>query len=231
MRSIYANRIVSFLLSHQLAVVNVAFCSAGAGMIIFSLQVLGHSVPRVLIFLVYACSIVAFITFCTTIILLKPKPQVLATIKIEQLSNALPAIRGVYGMALRQQLNHFMGKCLHHHQMNDGLDGEFYISALLHKAGDKSAIGLALTTVSRTTAINGIEPLEFYLHRAKSKRVVWERTHGALDETETDRKLRQMLDALDVRFEPDLATQQTLEYWSDVLANQGHALARDRAFG
>jgi hypothetical protein len=229
-RRIYAGRIVTFLLGHQHAVENAVFNSAAVSAVIVARQMLGYSVPMLLIIPVCICSMLSFCAFRFLVAHYnaeRNKAPVAAPVRVDQLANALPAIKGVWGMALRQQLTNFVGKSLHHHQMNDGLDEEYYISALLHKAGDKSAIGLALTTISRSPEMNGLMPMEFYLSRAKARRVTWERTYGVLEETESDRMLRDMLDSLNVRFEPRPEDVQALEYWRGVLANKADEIHSD----
>jgi uncharacterized membrane protein YgcG len=162
-RRIYVGRIVTFLLGHQHAVENAVFNSAAVSNVIVARQMLGYSVPMLLIIPVCICSILSFCAFRFLVAHYnaeRNKAPVAAPVRVDQLANALPAIKGVWGMALRQQLANFVGKSLHHHQMNDGLDEEYYISALLHKAGDKSAIRLALTTISRSPEMNGLMPMD-----------------------------------------------------------------------
>jgi hypothetical protein len=134
----------------------------------------------------------------TLLLALRPAPQVLATIKMEQIANALPQIKEVWGMALKQQLDDYIAKALDHHQLNNGLDEEYYISALLYRAGPKSVIGHVLTTVSRSHEMNGITPLEYFISKAEAARVQWERTYGSKAESAGARQMRAMIDKLDV---------------------------------
>jgi hypothetical protein len=53
---------------------------------------------------------------------------------MEQIANALPQIKEVWGMALKQQLDAYIDKALDHHQLNNGLDEEYCISALSYMA-------------------------------------------------------------------------------------------------
>jgi hypothetical protein len=121
----------------------------GFGLLV--LWVLGYTLPMPIPAAVFVAAILSFWSFWTLLLALRPGPQVLAPVKMDQLANALPQIKEVWGMALKQQLDDYIAKALDHHQLNNGLDEEYYISALLYRAGPKSVIGHVLTTVSRST--------------------------------------------------------------------------------
>jgi hypothetical protein len=135
------------------------------------------------------------------------------------MAHHFPAIRNSTGMALKIQLNAFVEKALDHHLMHGGLDEEFYISTLLHKAGLQSAIGLTLTQTAYNSLIRGITPLSYFLSRAKAERVRWKKKYGSQVETEHQAWLRAEIDALNVKFEGTPEQRQALAYWMEVLEN------------
>jgi hypothetical protein len=194
--------------------------TAAVGVCLLLLWVLGYTIPRPIPAAFSVAAILSAWSFRTLLLALRPAPQVLATIKMEQIANALPQIKEVWGMALKQQLDDYIDKALDHHQLNNGLDEEYYISALLYRAGPKSVIGHVLTTVSRRHEMNGITPLEYFISKAEAARVQWERTYGAKAESAGARQMRAMIDKLDVRFDPTPAQEQALAYFRGILANK-----------
>jgi hypothetical protein len=215
-----ASAYVGFTLDHQHLVCNSTLVTAAVGVCLLLLWVLGYTIPRPIPAAFSVAAILSAWSFRTLLLALRPAPQVLATIKMEQIANALPQIKEVWGMALKQQLDDYIDKALDHHQLNNGLDEEYYISALLYRAGPKSVIGHVLTTVSRRHEMNGITPLEYFISKAEAARVQWERTYGAKAESAGARQMRAMIDELDVRFDPTPAQEQALAYFRGILANK-----------
>jgi hypothetical protein len=138
----------------------------------------GYSVPLTIVLPLWACSLTAFVTFwilCAE----KTSPSLCVTAgRISEMAHHFPAIRNSTGMALKIQLNAFIEKALDHHLMHGGLDEEFYISTLLHKAGLQSAIGLTLTQTAYNSLIRGITPLSYFLSRAKADGCLLKRHSG-----------------------------------------------------
>jgi hypothetical protein len=134
-------------------------------------------------------------------------------VKVSDLANSLPAIRNSMGMALKQQLDAYIEKACTHHQLNNGLEEEFYISTLLHKAGVNSAIGLTMTHVAFNSLISGMSPLEYFLQRAQAERVRWEQSQSAKSETPEMARLRARIAAIPIDFGIDPKRQQSLDYF------------------
>jgi hypothetical protein len=143
-----ASTYVEFTLNHQHLICNSTLVTATVGSGLLVLWVLGYTLPRPIPAAVFVAATLSLWSFKTLLLALRPGHQVLATIEMEQLANALPQIKEERGVALKQQFDDCITKVQNHHQLSDGSDPEYYISAPPHRAGLKSAIWHAPTTAA-----------------------------------------------------------------------------------
>jgi hypothetical protein len=120
LRRSVAEAYVEFVLDYQHAVCNTTLVTTGVSLGLLALQVLGYFVPGPLVAAVYLSTFLTFWSFGTLLIALKPRPQVLAPISMDQLADALPQTSEVRGLAPKQQLDDNITKTLNHHQLSDG---------------------------------------------------------------------------------------------------------------
>jgi hypothetical protein len=167
----------AFIVEHDLATCNAMFwsCIVYFGMVVA--HAVGYPIPLVLIMSLGLVAMWFFIMYCILSIELR-RPLVCMPVKVNDLNAALPMIRNSTGMSLKYQLDAYIEKACTHHQLNNGMQEEFYISTLLHKAWVNSAIGLTMTQRSFDTLVNGISPLEFFLQRAKAERIRWRKAQA-----------------------------------------------------
>jgi hypothetical protein len=148
LRRSVAEAYVEFVLDYQHAVCNTTLVTTGVSLGLLALQVSGYFVPGPLVAAVYLSTFLTFWSFGTLLIALKPRPQVLAPISMDQLADALPQTSEVQGLAPKQQLDDNITKTLNHHQLSDGSCKERYISAPLYGAEPKSVIRHVPTTAA-----------------------------------------------------------------------------------
>jgi len=147
-------------------------------------------------------------------------PLVLATGNENEGWSSLPAVKSLMGMALREVLDIFMSACLGHFQQNKQLQEEYYITALLQKAGQTSSIGLTLTTVVTDEVVRNKAPLTHFCRLAAHNRAEWLRTQAPTQDTKITQYMRGLIDEVEVTFEPSTEITQSLEYWQGIIDNK-----------
>jgi len=142
---------------------------------------------------------------------------------------SLPAVKNAMGMALKEVLDTFQSACLSHFQQNKQLQEEYYISALLQKAGRMSPIGLKMTTVVTDEVIKNETPMAHFMRKAATYRAEWLRTRAPSTESKSARYMRMLVDQVEVSFAPPADVANAIAYWQNVIDNRDDYMYRDYA--
>jgi len=130
-----------------------------------------------------------------------------------------PKITTSMGMALKEELDRFMTKCIEHQQNVAQTNEEVYINQLYHSANPRSPIGLALTTRVTDETIRDDTPLNHFMRKAKAYRVEWHAKRPNNQDPYFD-YIQKRIDELDVEFVGDEQTAHAIQFWQAQIDNK-----------
>jgi len=120
------------------------------------------------------------------------------------------------GMALKEELDRFMTRCIEHQQNVAQVNEEVYINQLYHSADPKSPIGLALMARVTDETMRDETPLEHFIQKAKAYRAEWQ-ARRPKNQDPFFRYIQGRIDQLDIQFQGDALTADAILYWQDVV--------------